>query len=1170
MPEFSHLHVHTQYSLLDGAAHIPTLVKKAKADGQRALAITDHGNMFGVFSFVAEAAKAGIKPIIGCEFYLVKDRHAKQFTKDQPDQRYHQLLLAKNAEGYKNLSRLCSLGYMEGLYSKWPRIDKELIAKHHQGLIATSCCIGAEVPQLIIKGDLAEAETQLKWWLDLFGDDFYIELQRHYDPQAPANPHNQEIKRLQDTVNAKLLDFAKRHDVKIICTNDSHYVDVEDYLAHDILLCVNTGEFQSTPVGDEKGKRFGFPNNQFYFKSAAEMASLFADLPQALDNTGEIADKVDTLDLKRDVMLPNYALPPGFSTQIEYLRHLTLQGAQRRYGSPTAEIEERLNFELEVIGKMGFEGYFLIVQDFIQTGRNLGVWVGPGRGSAAGSAVAYCIGITNIDPLKYSLLFERFLNPERVSMPDIDIDFDDEGRQKVINYVVNKYGEQQGAQIITFGSMAARSSIKDVARVMNLPLADSNYLAKLVPDRPVGVTLKEAIDRVPELKAVYQSEGTQSEVLHLAEKLEGNMRNSGIHAAGVIIAPMPIIDCIPVAKSKESELLVTQWDGRYIESAGMLKMDFLGLKTLSILRDACQLVKERHGVDIDLDNLPLDDPKTFDLYQRGATVATFQFESEGMRKSLSELKPTSIEDLIAMNALFRPGPMDFIPSFIARKHGREPIEYPHPLLEGILKPTYGIMVYQEQIMQTAQIIAGYSLGGADLLRRAMGKKDMAKMAKERERFVAGAGQLHGIDAKKANEVFDVMERFAMYGFNRSHAAAYSLLAFQTAYLKAHYPAEYMAAVLSNAMGTMDKITVFMDECRRMGLSVLGPDVNESGVLFSVNARGDVRFGLGAIKGAGELAVQSIIDERKTGGAYRNIFDFACRTDLRKVTRKTFESLIFAGAFDGFADLHRAQFFQKDADDYIQLEKVLKYAAQKQEAKHQFSLFGGGGDGADVLPKLAEGPRWSIAQKLKHEREVVGFFISGHPLDEYRHEIKDLARGTLADIESLTPEKEMWAAAFISKCSVRKNKRGEDFGVVTLEDYETTLDHQLFSEQFRKFGALLQQDTPVLLRIGMKRSYRNENMNEMVINEVVHLGEAYRSRAQSLTLKIASEAVSERLIFELSRVIGQHPGEKPLKFELQSQADGRTVSLSSHKNRVSVNGDLMQSLRLIPDVEVKVA
>jgi DNA polymerase-3 subunit alpha len=811
MPDFSHLHVHTQFSLLDGAADISKLYKKAAADGMKALAITDHGNMFGAFKFVAEAGKHNVKPIVGCEFYVVDDRHKKVFTKEKKDKRYHQLMLAKNAEGYKNLIKLCSLGYMEGLYSKWPRIDKELILKYHKGIIATTCCLGASVPQAILRDGEAAAEIEFKWWLDLFGEDFYIEMQRHDIPE-------------QNTVNAVLMKFAKKYNVKVICSNDSHYVDQQDSNAHDILLCVNTGDLQSTPIATDeeggKGYRFGFTNDQFYFKTQDEMGKLFHDIPESLDNTQEIVDKVDVLKLKRDILLPNYVIPPEFKihsdmtpdadtlNQWEYLKHLTFMGAKERYKDISPEAEERINFELFTIRTMGFAGYFLIVADFIKAGRDMGVFIGPGRGSAAGSVVAYCTGITNIDPLKYNLLFERFLNPDRKSMPDIDTDFDDAGRQKVIDYVVDKYGKNQVAQIITYGSMAARTSIQDVGRVLDMPLSEVNALKKLVPET-LGINLKTAIEQVPELQAIYKSTDLKGVVLREAEKLEGSVRNTGVHAAGIIIAPYDLTDIVPVATAKDSDLLVTQYDGRVIEDAGVIKMDFLGLKTLTIIKDALRLIKQNHDHDIEIDYIPLDDADTYALYQRGDTNGTFQFESDGMQMYLRDLKPDKFEDLIAMNALYRPGPIEYIPNFIKRKHGLEPIVFDLADMEEYLGETYGITVYQEQVMLLSQKLAGFSKGDADVLRKAMGKKQIEVLNKMEAQFMDGA-TAKGHPKDKLTKIWNDWKAFAQYAFNKSHSTCYAFVAYQTAYLKAHYPAEYMAAVLNN-QNNMEKITFFMEE-----------------------------------------------------------------------------------------------------------------------------------------------------------------------------------------------------------------------------------------------------------------------------------------------------------------------------------------------------------------------
>ena len=852
---FSHLHVHTQFSLLDGAASIKGLYKKAINEGMPALAISDHGNMFGAFEFVKEAynhqnadGSLKVKPIVGCEFYITQDRHRKTFSKEEKDPRHHQILLAKNAQGYKNLVKLTSLGYIEGLYSKYPRIDKELIHKYHEGLIATTCCLGALVPQSILKKGEAEGENEFKWWLNIFQEDYYVELQRHGIPD-------------QDKVNEVLLRFAKKYDVKVIASNDSHYVDQKDFNAHDILLCINTGEKLSTPALREftdddvfdKNKRFAFPNDQFYLKTGAEMSKIFEDLPEAIDNTNEIVDKVELLNLKRDVLLPHFTVPVNFKTQDEYLANLTWAGAKNRYKILTPETEERIRFELGIIEKMGFAGYFLIVEDFIKAGREMDVFIGPGRGSAAGSAVAYCIGITNIDPIKYNLLFERFLNPERKSMPDIDTDFDDEGRQKVLDYVVKKYGKNQVAQIITYGTMAAKSSIADVSRVMDLPLTESRAISKLVPEKP-GINLKRLLhapftikdakegeisleekeqlqsadfENVKKLREIYKGNDLPSKILHEAETLEGSVRNTGIHASAIIIAPKDLTELLPVATSKESDLWLTQIEGNSIEEAGVIKMDFLGLKTLSILKTSLLLIKEIHGIKIDINTIPLDDEKTYKLYQKGNTNATFMFESTGMQKNLRELKPDKFEDLIAMNALYRPGPMAYLSEYIDRKHGKKQVVFDLADMEEYLKETYGITVYQEQVMLLSQKLAGFSKGDADVLRKAMGKKQKGVLDKMKVQFLDGA-TAKGYAKEILEKVWTDWEAFAEYAFNKSHSTCYAFVAYQTAYLKAHFPSEYMAAVLNHA-GSIDKITFFMEECKRMGLTVLGPDINESNI-----------------------------------------------------------------------------------------------------------------------------------------------------------------------------------------------------------------------------------------------------------------------------------------------------------------------------------------------------
>ncbi len=1002
MPEFLHLHCHTQFSLLDGASDIGSMMDKAVADGQKGVALTDHGNMYGAFKFVAEANKRGLKPIVGCEFYLVEDRHKKSFSKvkGERDKRFHQLLLAKDQAGYENLAKLCSLGFIEGMYSKFPRIDKELLLQYKDGLVATSCCIGAEIPQAIMHGKLEKADELVRWWLDLFGEDFYIELQRH---RGLENIDGLGIS--QEDINQELIKFARKYDIKIIATNDSHYIEEEDFKWHDILLCVNTG----SKLNDEG--RFNFPSSDFYFKTQAEMNMLFNDIPEAIDNTMEIFDKIQAPKLKRDILLPNFPLPTGFKNQPDYLRYLVYEGAKIRYGEITQVVTERLDLELKIIKDMGFDGYFLIVQDFIKAARDMGVSVGPGRGSAAGSAVAYCLTITNIDPIHYNLLFERFLNPERISMPDIDIDFDDYGRQQVIDWVIDKYGKTQVAQIITFGTMAAKSSIRDVARVSDLPLPQADRIAKLVPARPgtklrkiFGKTIKQLspdwqadeLAAIEQLHNIEKQDDLEGETVRMAQKVEGAVRNTGIHAAGVIIAPDDITKFIPVCTSKDTDLFVTQFDGSVVEDAGMLKMDFLGLKTLSIIKDAIQNIVDRYGEErrIDPDEIPLDDKKTFELFQRGDMVGIFQFESEGMRKHLRELKPTDIEDLIAMNALYRPGPMQYIPNFVDRKHGRETVVYPHEWLEGILKPTYGIMVYQEQIMQTAQIMADYSLGQADMLRRAMGKKKLKEMEKHRKIFKEGAGK-KGVSEENAMQIFDDMEKFASYGFNRSHAAAYSVVAFQTAYLKTHFPAEYMASVLTHNKTQITNLNFFLRECKRMGLEVLVPNVNESNLNFAVNKKGQIVFGLSALKGVGEGPVEALMKERETK-PFISVFDMMRRLDLRSVNKKSMESLVLGGGLDLFPDIARAQYFAPSGKYDTFLEHLLKYgnAYQAQKAQSVNSLFG---DSEEIMiqePDVPQVKPWTLIEKLTKEKDVTGIYISGHPLDDYRVEVENYTTCTL--------------------------------------------------------------------------------------------------------------------------------------------------------------------------------
>ena len=1167
MPDFCHLHCHTQYSLLDGAASISGIFAKAKADGQKGVALTDHGNMFGAFKFVAEANKQGVKAIVGCEFYLVKDRHKRSFlkSKGEKDKRFHQLLLAKNQTGYQNLSKLCSLGFIEGSYGKFPRIDKEVLVKYAEGVIATSCCIGAEIPQAIIHGDLEGAEKKLKWWLDIFGEDYYIELQRH---SGLENIDGLGIS--QEDVNQHLLALAKKHNVKVIATNDSHYVEEEDYKPHEVLLCLNTGK----KLEDEN--RFKFPSSDFYFKSQTEMSQLFKDVPEAIANTMEIYDKIVAPELKRDILLPNFPLPTGFKTQPEYLRYLVYEGAKIKYGEITEQVRERIDLELKIIQDMGFEGYFLIVQDFIKAARELGVSVGPGRGSAAGSAVAYCLTITNIDPLKYNLLFERFLNPERISMPDIDIDFDDDGRQKVIDWVVDKYGQRQVAQIITFGTMAAKSSVRDVGRVLSLPLSETDKIAKLIPTRP-GIKLNKLFtdsdkalkkdlqgddySNVKKLLEYQNKTDLEGDVVKLALKVEGSVRNTGIHAAGIIIAPDDITKYIPVCTSKDTDLYVTQFDGSVVEDAGMLKMDFLGLKTLSIIKDAIENIVIGHGEEarIDTDLIPLDDDKTFELVQRGEMIAIFQFESEAMRKHLKDLKPTTIEDLIAMNALYRPGPMEHIPSFIRRKHGTEPVEYPHPWLEDILKPTYGIMVYQEQIMQAAQIMADYSLGKADVLRRAMGKKKKSVMDKQRVIFVDGAvGK--GVEEAKANEIFDLMAKFAQYGFNRSHAAAYSVLAYQTAYLKAHYPAEFMASVLTHNKNDIGKLNFFLREAKRMGIVVLGPDVNESHLNFTVNEQGQIRFGLSALKGVGEGPVEEIVKEKQEG-RFKDIYDLAMRVNLRSVNKRCFDSLAMGGAFDDFGST-RAAYFEPSGNFKSVIEHALKYGNNYQASKEsaQNSLFGDISDEILSTPTVPDVAEWPLIEKLTKEKDVTGIFISGHPLDDYSIELKHFTNCTLDKAVDVIDHK-LKLAGLVTSVYHGLNKKGLGYGRFTIQDFLGSMELFLTREDYRKYESLFKLGQVLYIEGIFNQGYNSDRYFFKVM-DVKLLDTVGRILTKSITLEMPVENISNELLGKMSKVFEDKKGKHRLKVLVTEKAGELKLPLISGEIKVNADSEFVDALEKI--------
>ena len=1059
MPEFSHLHCHTQYSLLDGAAGIDNLIESAERRGVNSVAITDHGNLYGVPEFYTTAEKSNVDPIIGCEFYLTPS--GIQDTSDAT--RYHQVLLAKDQTGYENLMQLSSTSFLEGFYYK-PRIDRDLLREHHEGLVATTCCLQGEVPQAILNKGEERARELFETYLDIFGDDYYIEIQNHDIDD-------------QHTVNEVLLRWAEEYDVKVLATNDVHYVDQQDHEAQDILLCLQTGDDYNDP------NRMRFSNDQFYLKGEEEMMEALTGIPkkfqrEALVTTNEVADKC-TFELPMgDLLMPHYPIPDGFEDMDAYLRHLTFERAQKRYGDPLPQkVVNRLNHELGIIADEGYSGYFLIVQDFTEAARELDVRVGPGRGSAAGSCVSYCLGITDVDPIEYDLLFERFLNPERVSMPDIDIDFDDRGREQVIDYVVEKYGQENVCQIITFGSMGAKTVVRDVSRVLDIPLDRADEIAKMIPDGP-GVDLDSAFADNPDFRALKDADNPEvRKMMQYAEVLEGSVRHTGVHAAGVIIAPGEISDYVPVSvsKSKGEKVVTTQYDGDWVEEFGLLKMDFLGLKTLTLIEDAVDLVEDTRGIELDIDDIPLDDETTFELFQKGDTVSIFQFESTGMREHLRKLKPTEIDDLIAMNALYRPGPMENIPTYIARKHGREEVEYPHPLLEDILEPTYGIAVFQEQVMQMARELAGFSLGEADILRRAMGKKKEKLMRKQRQKFVKGCREENGIDEDEANELFDIINEFAGYGFNKSHSAAYSLVAYRTAYLKAHYPPEFMAAAMTNEMDNTDKLSKVLEEARTMGLEVLPPSINRSKAHFTVEQGEDgtyrVRFGLAAIKNAGEKAIDALIEAREEHGPFDSIFDVTKNVDLGTVNKRTLEALAQAGALDDLEG-HRAQLMEI-------MDTAVRYGqkVQHDRAAGQNSLFGNGDAGTEAMqPGLPDVETWAKSRRLKEEHQVLGFYVSGHPLDEYRAEADAFATAHFGEPEQLEKVIERAAGGdgrnrgpvrtfcgIITDVDRNTTKSGKPIAFAKIEDFTGQGEMVIFSSILDRVQPYLEVDNVVLAK-----------------------------------------------------------------------------------------------------------
>jgi len=1155
---FVHLHVHSQYSVLQATPDVKSIVAKAKSLNMPAVALTDLGNMYGAFKFVREAKNHEIKAILGCEFYIAEERLKLKFTKDNPDKRHNQVLIAKNKNGYHNLSKLSSHGFIEGLYGIHPRIDKALVEQYKTDLIAITGGLSSEIPYLILHVGERQAEEAFQWWHKQFGEDFYIELNRHGIPE-------------EDHVNEVLLRFAEKYGVKYFAANESYYLDKDEANAHDVLLCIKEGEFKSTPIGHGRGTRYGLSNAEYYLKSQDEMKSIFRDLPEAIVNISEILDKIEPYTLERDVLLPKFDIPAEFATEDDFLRHLTYEGAKKRYPEITDPIRDRLDFELETIKKMGYPGYFLIVQDFTSKARDMGVSVGPGRGSAAGCAVAYSIGITNVDPIKYDLLFERFLNPDRVSLPDIDIDFDDEGRDRVLKYVIDKYGKTQVSQIITYGTMAAKSSIKDCARVMELPLADANIIAKMIPEKP-GTTLDAAFDEVRELAEMKKGEDLRAQVLQQAVILEGSVRNTGVHACGVIITPDDLTKFVPMSVAKDSDMLVTQFDNSVVESAGLLKMDFLGLTTLSVINTARKNVKKSRGIDIDVDAIPLDDAKTYALFQRGETTGTFQFESVGMQKYLRQLKPDKFEDLIAMNALYRPGPMEYIPAFVNRKHGREPITYDLNGMEEYLAETYGITVYQEQVMLLSQKLAGFSKGDADVLRKAMGKKQKAVLDKMKDKFIKGAGE-RGHDAKVCEKVWTDWEAFAQYAFNKSHSTCYSLVAYHTAYLKANYPAEYMAAVLTHSQNNLENVTFFIEECRSLGIKVLGPHVNESGVYFEVNKEGQIRFGLGAIKGAGESAVEAIIQEREARGGFEDIFEFAKRLSNRSVNKKTFECLALSGAFDCFAGIHRRQYiFAKDGDISL-LEKAIKYAikTQQEEQSAQASLFGGGSGAVMPKPRIEYVEPFSEIEKLNLEKEVVGIYISGHPLDNFKFEMDHFCKATCSNLAELEPMlgRELKIGGIVTGVEHRTTKTGKPFGKFTVEDYTGNASFVLFSEDYLKFKNFMNIGWFLFIEgTVMKNNWGQQNV-EFKIRNIDLLNEIGVKRSKGVRIKVNALDITQELIRNIEDACQEFSGNAPLYMKIRDEAENIYLDVISRRFRVTPGNDLAKKIRTLGEIEVEV-
>lgn len=1264
MQDFVHLHVHTQYSILDGQASISRLVDKAMANGMKGIAVTDHGDMFGIkefFNYVnkknggvngeikdlkkkiaalesgksdaedpeaelaackeqLEAAKKKLfKPIIGCEMYVARRR---LFNKEgKPDQSgYHLVVLAKNLKGYHNLIKLVSKAWTEGFYMR-PRTDRVELEKYHEGLIVCSACLGGEVPRRISAGQFEEAEEAIRWYKNLFGDDYFLELQRH---KATVPRANHEVYKMQEVVNKKLIEYAKKYDVKLVCTNDVHFVDEENAEAHDRLICLSTGKDLDDP------NRMLY-TKQEWMKTREEMNEIFADVPEALSNTVDICDRVEFYSIDHAPIMPTFAIPEDFGTEEEYrkkftekdlfdeftqdengnvvmdeaaanakierlggydklyrikleadyLAKLAYEGAHRRYGEVLSEeVEERIRFELYIMKTMGFPGYFLIVQDFISAARNqLDVSVGPGRGSAAGSAVAYCLGITQIDPIKYDLLFERFLNPDRISLPDIDVDFDDDGRGRVLNWVTEKYGQEKVAHIITYGTMATKLAIKDVARVQKLPLSESDRLCKLVPDKipDKKLNLTNAIAYVPELQAAeVSSDPVLRDTIKYAKMLEGNVRNTGVHACGTIICRDDITDWVPVSTADDKEtgekMLVTQYEGSVIEDTGLIKMDFLGLKTLSIIKEAVENIKKSKGIDLNIDEVPIDDPATYKLYSEGRTVGTFQFESAGMQKYLRELQPSTFEDLIAMNALYRPGPMDYIPDFIDRKHGRKPIEYDIPIMEKYLKDTYGITVYQEQVMLLSRLLADFTRGESDALRKAMGKKLRDKLDHMKPKFIEG-GKKNGHDPKVLEKIWADWEKFASYAFNKSHATCYSWVAYQTAYLKANYPSEYMAATMSRNISNITEITKLMDESKATGINVLGPDVNESGLKFSVNQHGDIRFGLGAIKGVGESAVQSILSEREKNGPFKGIFDFVQRVNLSACNRKNIENLALAGSFDSFPEIRREDFFVKNAKDESFVEVLVRYGNKYQmdKAAAANSLFGGEHEVEIATPEIVRAPAWGDLERLNKERELVGIYLSAHPLDEYAVILENVCNVHMSELSDLTPlqNRDLTLGGIVTGVREGYTKTGKPYGVAKVEDYSGGAEFAFFGNEWVEKKNFFMEGMFLFMRGKCQpRQWKQEEW-EVKINTIELLPEVKDNLIEKLTIKVPLSAVNEEMITEISSLVKSNPGKTKLYFYVRDEDGQMYVNLFSRSVEIAVRKDFVNYLKSQPVLDYKI-